>query len=77
MDLAQQIFIMGSQLHGSRGPLHMHEADRNLRLGRCRQGTRSLQGANIIDQMSTGCHGGRHDLGLVGIDRDPDIQLSG
>ena len=34
VDLAQQIFIMGSQLHGSRGTLHMHQADRNSRLGR-------------------------------------------
>ena len=73
------IVIVGGPLHASRLALHMHHAYRQARGGGRLEGTRTLQGAHIVDQTRTsvgrrsdyrrrtGIHGNHHIQ--VGTDR--------
>ena len=69
--LRHRIARHGSQLHGLRVAVHVHQANAAGRMARHGfQRARLAQRPNVVDDVRPRIQRGGHDFGLVGIDRD-------
>ena len=76
--LIQHIVVVGQGLHVRRLAPHVHQAQPGLRVGRHGgHGARSLQGPNIVDDVSPQGQCFAHDHRFAGVHRDRHAQAQG
>ena len=77
-DLDHDIVVLGALLHRQRRAAHVHQADAAGGMRRDHvQGTRRLQGGNVVDDVGASASTAAMTSGLLGVDRDRAAQFNG